>query len=84
MFNLPSLASNPAVKSSESPGRKKPISRPVSAKTIAITAISPNGDIDSIRFFGSRKPPAARAAARVCSTHGTVDPLPSVLDLSGT
>ena len=40
-LSLPWEASSPAVKSSESPGRKNPTSRPDSAKMIAIRPIVP-------------------------------------------
>jgi len=43
-------ASSPAVKSSESPGRKKPISRPVSANNTTKTPRAPN---DVSRLCGS-------------------------------
>ena len=41
--HCPSAISRPAVNSSESPGRKKPMSRPDSAKTIEQDADQPNG-----------------------------------------
>src|SRR5512143_1195406 len=40
-LSLPVAAKTPAVTRSESPGRKKPTRSPVSAKTIAVIAVSP-------------------------------------------
>jgi hypothetical protein len=44
----PCEAKNPAVKRSESPGKKKPKKRPVSAKMMRITPISPRVEIISV------------------------------------
>jgi hypothetical protein len=52
--NLSWAARRPAVKSSESPGRKKPINRPHSAKTITRTASKAQAPSDSMRLCGSR------------------------------
>ena len=41
MSRCPAAAKMPAVTSSESPGRKKPIIRPVSAKTMTTSMSSP-------------------------------------------
>src|SRR5690242_14595408 len=41
MFSWPMAANTPAVTRSESPGRKKPMSRPVSAKTMVVMAVRP-------------------------------------------
>ena len=41
MLSFPAAANTPAVTRSESPGRKKPTMRPVSANTIAVMADSP-------------------------------------------
>src|SRR5690349_16793309 len=68
-------AMNPAVNSSESPGRKKPISRPVSAKMIAKMPKSPTF---SIQNFGSSTPPAARMVPSIRSiVVGAPGPSPS-------
>src|SRR5215831_6558951 len=45
-------AAMPARKSSESPGKKKPINSPVSAKMIARTPITPNVEISSEALNG--------------------------------
>src|SRR3954452_17133820 len=65
-FNLPWLARIPAVNRRESPGRKKPTSRPVSAKMMSINPISPYG-LRSLRIvFGSRL--SARMVESRCTT----------------
>jgi hypothetical protein len=47
MFRSPRAAKMPAVVSSESPGRKKPTIRPVSAKTMMIRPTDPTSRTSS-------------------------------------
>ena len=66
-------ATMPAVNSSESPGRKNPISRPDSAKTIAKMRSRPPLEIS---FSGSMNSKAARIVVNTASTL-PLDPRPA-------
>ena len=62
----PVATNRPVTNSSESPGRKNPISRPHSAKMIRQTPISANGPRDRTMFSGSSQA-GSRARVDVCA-----------------